>query len=84
VAWFVHTDIARDGTLAGPNLSALGEMVELLGHGVIASGGVGTVDDVGRVAALGADGVVVGRALYDGRVALADALDRARRWQHEW
>ncbi len=83
VAHFICTDIARDGTLAGPNLSSLGEMVTLLGHGVIASGGVGTVDDIGRVAELGVDGVIVGRALYDGRVDLRDALDRAKRWQHE-
>lgn len=83
VVHFIHTDIARDGTLSGPNVSALGEMVELLGHGVIASGGVGTVDDIGRVAALRADGIIVGRALYDGRVSMSDALDRARRWQHD-
>ncbi len=83
VAHFICTDIARDGTLSGPNLSSLGEMVSLLKHGVIASGGVGTVDDIGRVAELGVDGVIVGRALYDGRVSLDAALDRAQRWQHE-
>ena len=74
VATFVATDIARDGTLAGPNLASLGELVELLGQGVIASGGVGSVADLRAVAGVGVDGVVVGRALYDGRVDLAAAI----------
>lgn len=83
VQHFIVTDIARDGTLKGPNLGQLAEMVDVLGTGVIASGGVGTVDDIGRIAETGADGAIVGRALYDGRVNLANAIDRARRWQHE-
>jgi phosphoribosylformimino-5-aminoimidazole carboxamide ribotide isomerase len=83
VQTFIVTDISRDGTLKGPNLSQLSEMVDLLGTGVIASGGVGTLDDIGRIAQTGVDGAIVGRALYDGRVRLEDALDRARRWQHE-
>lgn len=74
VTHFIVTDIRRDGTLQGPNLSVLGEMIALLGHGVIASGGIGSVEDISRVAATGADGVVVGRALYDGRVSLAEIL----------
>ena len=82
VARFVCTDIGRDGTLSGPNLLALAEMQDLLGSGVIASGGVGTADDIGRVAALGVEGVVVGKALYDGRVTLSEALQRARQRQH--
>lgn len=83
VQHFIVTDISRDGTLTGPNLGQLAEMVDILGHGVIASGGVGTVDDVGRIAETGADGAIIGRALYDGRVRLDDAIDLARRWQHE-
>ncbi|MGI9252602.1 MAG: 1-(5-phosphoribosyl)-5-[(5-phosphoribosylamino)methylideneamino]imidazole-4-carboxamide isomerase [Thermomicrobiales bacterium] len=83
VQHFIVTDISRDGTLKGPNLGQLAELVEILGHGVIASGGVGTIDDIGRIAETGADGSIVGRALYDGRVRLEDAIDRGRRWQHE-
>lgn len=70
----VFTDIARDGTLRGPNLPALREMIGLLGGGVIASGGVGEIGDVAAVAATGAAGVIIGRALYDGRVDLAAAI----------
>ena len=83
VRTFIVTDIARDGTLKGPNLGHLAEMVETLGFGVIASGGVGTADDLSRIAETGADGAIVGRALYDGRVRLDEAIDRARRWQHD-
>jgi phosphoribosylformimino-5-aminoimidazole carboxamide ribotide isomerase len=75
---FVFTDIRRDGTLAGPNLSALRELAGLLGRGLIASGGVGSVEDVAAVALTGADGVIVGRALYDERIDLADAITAAR------
>lgn len=74
VAHFIYTDIARDGTLAGPNLPALSEMIATLGTGVIASGGIGALDDVRRVRDIGASGVIIGRGLYDGRVHLAAAL----------
>lgn len=77
VRHFVFTDIARDGTLRGPNLAALREMVGLLGERVIASGGVGEVGDIAAIAATGAGGVVVGRALYDGRLDLAAAVRAA-------
>ena len=77
VATFIATDIARDGTLAGPNLASLAELVGLLGRGVIASGGVGSVADVRAAAKVGVDGVVVGRAIYDGRVDLAEAIATA-------
>lgn len=78
VRHIVYTDIRRDGTLAGPNLAALDEMIAIAGHAVIASGGIGGPDDIDHVRDLGAGGVIVGRALYDGRVDLADAIARAR------
>ena len=74
VATIVFTDIRRDGTLAGPNLEALSEMTRLNTVDVIASGGVGGIADVSAIAETGAAGVIVGRALYDGRVDLAEAL----------
>lgn len=73
VRHFICTDIRRDGTLTGPNLEALAAMVAAVGDGVIASGGVGDITDVSAVAATGVDGVIIGRALYDGRVDLAEA-----------
>ena len=73
----IYTDIRRDGTLNGPNLDALREMITVPDMEVIASGGIASLDDVRDVAEAGAAGVIIGRALYDGRVALADALQ----WQ---
>lgn len=70
----IYTDIRRDGTLAGPNMDALREMIDVPGALVIASGGIASIDDVERVAKAGATGVIIGRALYDGRVTLEDAL----------
>lgn len=75
----IFTDIRRDGTLSGPNLPALSALVNLIGHGVIASGGVGTIDDIPAVAETGADGVIIGRAIYDGRVYLTEAIALAKR-----
>ena len=70
----IYTDIRRDGTMSGPNLIALGEMIAIDGAEVVASGGIGSIDHVQAVAEAGAAGVIIGRALYDGRVRLADAL----------
>ena len=78
VSSIVFTDIRRDGTLAGPNLDALREMTGLNAVDVIASGGVGELADVRAIAETGAAGVIVGRALYDGRVDLAEALALTR------
>jgi phosphoribosylformimino-5-aminoimidazole carboxamide ribotide isomerase len=79
VQHFIFTDIRRDGTLHGPNLDAVRGMVEAVPTaGVIASGGVGKLDDVLDVAAAGASGVIIGRALYDGRVDLAAAMGALR------
>jgi len=78
VQCFIATDIRRDGTLAGPNLDALRTLVGLLARGVIASGGIGSLADVEAVATIGVDGVIIGRALYDGRVDLAAAMAAAR------
>ena len=77
IAAIISTDIATDGTLAGPNLEALRAMAEASDCPVIASGGVGCLADLLSLlslAPLGVEGVIVGRALYDGTVDLAEAL----------
>lgn len=74
ISTIIYTDIRRDGTLSGPNMDALQEMIAVPGGEVIASGGIGSLDDVAQVADAGAAGVIIGRALYDGRVELGDAL----------
>ncbi len=78
VARVLLTDIGRDGTLAGPNVGAVRQVA---GDGrlrVLASGGVSQVAHVRDLATAGAEGAIVGRALYDGRVRLADLLAAAR------
>jgi phosphoribosylformimino-5-aminoimidazole carboxamide ribotide isomerase len=71
----IYTDIARDGTQAGPNLWSTGAVAQAAGIPVFASGGVGSLDDIRQLATVaGLAGVVVGRALYSGAVDLAAAV----------
>ena len=77
IAAIITTDIATDGTLAGPNLEALRTMAQCSAVPVIASGGIGCMADLLSPLPrepLGVTGVIVGRALYDGRVDLAEAI----------
>jgi phosphoribosylformimino-5-aminoimidazole carboxamide ribotide isomerase len=77
LAAIIYTDIATDGMLSGPNVSAMAEMQAAVDVGVIASGGVTTIDDVSRLAEAGLAGCIIGRALYEGTLTLADALRAA-------
>jgi len=69
----IHTEIARDGMLGGPDVDGA-RALQAAGVSVIASGGIGTLDDVRLAAAAGLGGAIVGRALYEGRFTLADAI----------
>ncbi|HLF58657.1 MAG TPA: 1-(5-phosphoribosyl)-5-[(5-phosphoribosylamino)methylideneamino]imidazole-4-carboxamide isomerase [Alphaproteobacteria bacterium] len=76
-AAIIHTDIERDGTMAGLNVEAAAELAARLSIPVIASGGVASLDDIKalkKVSGSGIEGVIVGRALYDGRLDLQQAL----------
>lgn len=70
----VFTDIARDGMLTGPAVESTKEMVEKTGLDVIASGGIGCDDDVLNIKTSGCTGVIVGKAIYEGRVDLKKCL----------
>ncbi|RDV84835.1 1-(5-phosphoribosyl)-5-[(5-phosphoribosylamino)methylideneamino]imidazole-4-carboxamide isomerase [Ammonifex thiophilus] len=74
----IFTDIKRDGTLKGPNVAAVAEFARFNpGLRVIASGGVSRLEDLmdlKKLAPLGVEGVIVGKALYDGRIDLKEAL----------
>jgi phosphoribosylformimino-5-aminoimidazole carboxamide ribotide isomerase len=79
VATLVHTDIGNDGMLTGPNLAAQESMLGAVGARVIASGGVSSQEDVADLVGLlesypNLDGVIVGKAIYEGRVLLEDLL----------
>ncbi|MGI6317218.1 MAG: 1-(5-phosphoribosyl)-5-[(5-phosphoribosylamino)methylideneamino]imidazole-4-carboxamide isomerase [Firmicutes bacterium] len=73
----IYTDISRDGTLEGPNYSAMEEMAKALDIPLIASGGVSSLEDLRllrRLEHLGITGVIVGQALYSGKFTLKEAL----------
>ncbi len=72
--YIVYTDIARDGMLSGPGLSSIGELAEKSGMRIIASGGVSSPEDVEQVKQLGCEGAIIGKALYEGRLTLGQAL----------
>jgi phosphoribosylformimino-5-aminoimidazole carboxamide ribotide isomerase len=82
LATVVVTAIDRDGTLAGPDLAGLADVLASTRMAVVASGGVGSLDDVSALAGLrgggrGLSGAIVGRALYEGRFSLREALEAA-------
>ena len=79
VAAFIYTDVARDGMLTGPNVEAVRAFAQAVPIPVIASGGVGSVEDIRRLAAVrpALEGAIVGKALYTGDVFLPDALEAA-------
>lgn len=77
LAGIVYTDIAKDGMMAGPNIPALVDMIRAVRLPVIASGGVSNSEDIRAAATAGAAGCIVGRALYEGSLTLAAALEAA-------
>ena len=77
VAAIVYTDIERDGAMQGPNVEATAALARAVPIPVIASGGVSSLDDLRALKAREADGIagaISGRAIYDGRIDLAEAL----------
>lgn len=76
----IYTDISRDGTLEGPNVDAVAELVQLNGPEIIASGGVARLEDLVALAGTGAAGVIVGKALYSGAFDLPQALSAVKEY----
>jgi phosphoribosylformimino-5-aminoimidazole carboxamide ribotide isomerase len=82
VAAMIYTDISRDGTQRGADLTRFKELARSIKIPVVASGGIASLDDVRALARCfeeGIGGVITGRALYEGRFTLAEAIDTARR-----
>lgn len=83
VRTLIHTDIERDGMMQGPNLPLSAELAERSGASVVVSGGIRGLADVEAVAAAaregaGVEGVIVGKAIYEGRMDVAEAVRRLR------
>ena len=77
LAAIISTDISTDGTLEGPNIQALREIAEVSINPVIASGGIGSINDLISLVDLeheGIEAIIVGRALYDGSIDLKEAI----------
>ncbi len=72
----VHTDVGRDGTMSGFDMRVLEPYLELKGVSVIASGGVSGLDDLMLLGRAGVAGAIVGKAIYEGRLALGDAISQ--------
>jgi phosphoribosylformimino-5-aminoimidazole carboxamide ribotide isomerase len=77
---FIYTDIARDGTLTEPNYTATAALVRPGGPAIIASGGVGKLDHLVRLAQIGVEAVVVGKALYTGDLDLVGAIEALKQF----
>jgi phosphoribosylformimino-5-aminoimidazole carboxamide ribotide isomerase len=83
-ARIIYTDISRDGRLEGPNIEITRRIAGASGIRVTASGGVSSLEDIERLCDLepyGVDSVIVGKALYEGRLTLQAALARAREFR---
>ena len=74
VRTFLCTDISRDGTLTGPNYTLMRDLVEVAGEGVIAAGGIASMEHIQGLVQVGVGGAVIGKALYTGDMDLTEAL----------
>lgn len=72
---FIFTDIATDGTLSGPNITATVQLAQATGKEVIASGGVSSLADLKLINQAGIPGAIVGKAIYEGRFTVKEALE---------
>ena len=77
VETIIHTDIGRDGVLVGVNAAATAQLAQATGLQFIASGGVASLADVQATAQAHLHGLIIGRALYEGKVDLREALNAA-------
>ena len=76
LAGVIMTSVDKDGTLSGPDLDALARVLSMTSLPVEYSGGISSLDDIAQVAAAGAQAVILGKALYEGRFTLEQALAR--------
>lgn len=76
VEHIVYTDISRDGTLTGPNVDYTRELTERTGLDIIASGGMSCMEDLIRLNDCGIRGAIIGKALYENRISLPEAVER--------
>ena len=71
---FIYTDIQRDGTLSEPNFDAIERLIRDLNLPIIASGGISKLEHIRKLKTIGADAVIIGKALYTGDISLQEAI----------
>lgn len=79
VKTIIYTDISRDGMLSGPNVEATQQLSDVTGLDVVASGGVSCMEDLRRIHWAGIHGAIIGKALYENRIDLAEAVQEFER-----
>lgn len=72
----IYTDISKDGMMAGPNIESTKELIDKTGMDIIASGGVSTMNDLENVKNINAEGVIIGKALYNGALELKEVIKK--------
>ena len=70
---FLSTNVTRDGTLQGPDLSLIQQINKIEGTNVIVSGGISNIDDVAKVRETDSFGVILGKALYENKISIEEA-----------
>lgn len=78
VKYIIYTDISKDGTLSGPNLSELDKINKAVSCNIIASGGISNIDDIKALKQLNMYGAICGKSLYKGTLSLEEALKIGR------
>lgn len=76
VKYVIYTDISKDGMMSGPNIESTKELIEKTGINIIASGGITTMADIEKAADIGAEGVIIGKALYQGKLNLKEVINK--------
>jgi phosphoribosylformimino-5-aminoimidazole carboxamide ribotide isomerase len=79
VKTIIYTDISKDGMMIGPNIDTTKELIEATNLDIIASGGVSTLKDLENVSMIGAQGAIIGKALYQGSLSLTDVISKFER-----
>ncbi len=75
VKQFIYTNVARDGTLTQPDYGEIEILLKKIKTPIIVSGGISSIADINRLKTMGAEGVIIGKALYEGRINLKEAIN---------
>ena len=78
VKYIIFTDISKDGTLSGINVEQTKTLVDNTNINIIASGGVKTIEDLRAANKIGCEGIIIGKALYEGTIDLKKALEEIK------